>query len=211
MGLRERSLKRPVWDDCTTTTNTQQTVAIFHTTPKPHVRTIYPAAFFFLRKACLNKYLWVYCILHVFSFHPFGTNSLFVLLLSTAYLKSSPATWSQLVWLWAKHNDSYSGSAFTVPPWRSFSFISNSSLFFNIWGALLRLQKYAHAIHPVSPPPVTYCNEYRKHMLEYNLLSHAEPLASASFPGWTQVELIDKFSRLRMPHVSLLLLSLSSH
>lgn len=154
----------------------------------------------------------MYCILQFFYFTPFGTNSWFMLLLSTAYLESSPATWSQLVWLWAKHNDSYSGSAFTVPPWRSFSFISNSSsLLFNIWVALLRLQKYTHTIHPVSPPPMTYCNEYRKHMLEYNLLSHAETLASASFPRWSQVKLIDKFSRLHMPHVSLLLLSLSSH
>lgn len=96
----------------------------------------------FFRTACLNNYFWVYCRPQFFLFHPFGPNSLFILLLSTASLESSPATWSQLLWLWAKHNDSYSGSAFTVPPWRSFSFISNFSLLlFNIWVALLRLQK----------------------------------------------------------------------
>lgn len=154
-------------------------------------------------------------VLHpsAFLFQPFGTSSLFMLLLSTAYLESSLATWSQLVWRRAKHNDSYSGSAFTVPPWRSFSFISNSlPYFFSTSGQLSWGFRNKRALYILSPrPPMTCCNEYRKHMLEHNLLSHAEPLASASFPGWRQVKLIGKSSRLHMPHVSSLLLSLSSH
>lgn len=201
---------------------------LFHTTPKAHARTMLPAAGF--RRACLNHYLWVYCILQPFVSPLF--KSLFMGVLHPPafcftlleQISSLCFYCPQLIWkspppLEASCCDCEqnimtpsSGSAFTVPPWRSFSFISNSSLLlFNIWVALLRLQKQAHTTHPASPPPMTHCNGYREHMLQYHLLSHAEPLTSASFPKWTRVKLMDKFSRLYMPHVSLLLLSLSSH
>lgn len=50
---------------------------LFYTTPRAHIRTIYPAA---VSRSCLNIYFWVYCILPLF-IHPFGTDSLFILLL----------------------------------------------------------------------------------------------------------------------------------
>lgn len=138
----------------------------------------------------------MYCILQVFFISPFW-NKFLIYAPTVRSLSGRLLCHLQPAGGWAKHNDSYSGPAFTVPPWRSSPL--SPALFLTSFphlGSSLEAPEISAHYTSCFPTPMTYCNEYRKHMLMYNLLSHAEPLASASSPGWSQVQLVDKLSRL---------------